>query len=162
MTTEIYNTWGEFHAAFDRILAQARQRVCIFDGDLAQLGLGHPARIAELQRLLTNPPLAATAPTLRIALKQTDHLHREHPRLVALLKHYGHLLAVQQVSDSLRSLRDTLVIADDAHTLVRFDLEHPRSKIIVEDVEETQPYLQRFEEIWADGGALFSPTILGL
>jgi hypothetical protein len=158
MATEIHNTWGEFRAAFDQILALARHSLCVFDGDLAQLGLDQAARMAELQRLLTDNPAA----TVRIALKQTDHLHRNYPRLVQLLKYQGHVAQVRQIPVSLRHLRDTLVIADQQHLLVRFDLEHPRFKQVLDDSIETAPYLKRFEEIWTESAHAFSPTPLGL
>jgi hypothetical protein len=158
MTTELYNTWSEFRAAFDQVLALARHSLVIFDDDLAQLRLNQTARMVELQRILTGNPTAR----VRIALKKTDHLYCDHPRLIELLKHHGHLIQLRQVPASLHSLRDSLVIADDAHMLVRFDLDHPRSKRVLDDKTETAPYLERFEAIWTEGGADFSPTTFGL
>jgi hypothetical protein len=158
MTTELYNTWSEFRAAFDQVLAGARHSLVIFDDDLAQLRLNQSERMAELQRLLTGNPSAR----VRIALKKTDHLHSDHPRLIQLLKHHGHLIQLRQVPVSLHPLRDSLIIADEAHMLVRFDLEHPRSKRVLDDKAETAPYLERFEAIWTEGAADFSPTTFGL
>jgi hypothetical protein len=158
MATEIHTTFEAFRAAFDQILALARHELCIFDDDLAQLGLEQAARMAELQRLLTGNPKARA----RIALKRTDHLTRDHPRLVQLMKYHGHLMEARQIPDTLQRLRDSLVIVDQRCALVRFDWEHPRSRLILEDDVETAPYLKRFEAIWAEGGHVFSPTPLGL
>lgn len=158
MTTSIHDTWGEFRGAFDQVLALAHRNLCLFDGNLEQLGLSQTNRIEQLRRLATENPAAK----IRIALKATDQLHRNHPRLIQLLETHSHAVHVQQIPDSLQHLRDTLVIADASHALIRFDQDHPRSKLILADQAATAPYAQRFEAIWSEGGYAFSPNTLGL
>lgn len=158
MSRSIYNTWSEFRAGLDQILLQARHTLDIFDTDLRALELDQAARAAQLARLVGENPGAR----IRIALQHTDHLHREQARLIRLLESHGHQVQVQQTPVQLERLRDTLVLADGVHGLVRFDREHPRSKLLLDDTEACKPYQQRFEEIWQEGGQLFSPTTLGL
>lgn len=158
MSSILYSTWGEFHHAVGQIFDLTAHELCIFDADLAQLGLNQLTSIERLQRLLTANPAAS----IRIALKRTDHLHRDHPRLVQLLGRYGHMVHVQQIPDNLAHLRDTLVISDARHAVIRFDQEHPRSKLILADPEEIIAYRLRFDDIWNEGGTPFSPAPLGL
>jgi hypothetical protein len=158
MTHEIHSTWGEFRYAFRQILRVTRQNLCIFDDNLALLGLQQFEAIELVQRLLARDPVA----TVRIALRRMDRLRDDHPRLVQLLARQSHRVQTTQIPENLRHLRDTFVISDDEHALVRFDLEHPRHKFILADRAETAPYVQRFSDIWANPGTPFVPVALGL
>ena len=79
-----------------------------------------------------------------------------------LLRTYHHTMAVHRCSDQLAGLRDTMLLVDGKHGLIRFDREQPRSKLLVDETEELLPYLNRFEEIWSEGGTPVSATTLGL
>lgn len=79
-----------------------------------------------------------------------------------ILTHNSHRVQLQQTHESLAFLRDTIVIADGIHGVIRFDQDHPRSKLILASRQEVAPYLQRFEDIWLERGEPFSPTVLGL
>jgi hypothetical protein len=158
MTAEILNAWSDYRAAFDQILARVRHNLSIFDSDLAWLGMNELARVETLRNFITENPGA----TIRIALKQTEALRRSQPRLVELLKSNGSAIQIQQVHKNLHILRDTLVVADGMHGLVRFDFEQPRSKLVLDDKEEIMPYQKRFEAIWKDGGRPYTSTTAGL
>jgi hypothetical protein len=158
MTHEIHDTWGEFRSAFRQILGLTQQNLCIFDDDLGQLGLQQLASIEWMLQLLTKNPVA----TIRIALRRTDRLREEHPRLVQLLEVQSHRVQVMRISEDLRRLRDIFVVSDTEHALVRFDLEQPRHKLILSDAAEVKPYAQRFADIWALPGTPFVPAVLGL
>ncbi|MGB4468039.1 MAG: hypothetical protein WBH99_06330 [Azovibrio sp.] len=158
MTTYILDNWGEFRNALERTLSLAEDGVCVFDADLAQLGFQQATCIEQLQRLLVGNPAAS----IRIALKRVDHLHRDHPRLIQLLTHHSHAVQVQQIHENLAHLRETIVISDARHAVIRFDQDSPRSKLILAAPLEVAPYRKRFEDIWREGGEAFSPTQLGL
>jgi hypothetical protein len=55
-----------------------------------------------------------------------------------------------------------MVLIDGKHALIRFDREQARSKLLIDEAEELRPYLNRFEEIWAEGGEMLSSNTLGL
>lgn len=158
MTSSIFNSWGELKTACNQVLVAAQHSLCIFDGDLSCLGLSQSENMSQLHRLVSMTP----AGKIRIALKQTDHLHRDYPLLVQFCENFSHVVQIQQVPEHLYRLRDSLVIADSLHVLARFDQDHPRSKLIVFDKQESAPYCKRFEDIWNEGGYPFSPTTLGL
>lgn len=58
MTTTLYNSWGEFRNSLEHVLSLTEQNLCIFDANLAQLGLNQAGMIQQLQRLLTLETLA--------------------------------------------------------------------------------------------------------
>ena len=48
-------------------------------------------------------------------------LQQRHPILQELLTTYSHNSAVQQTPEHLAHLRDSMILVDDAHALIRFD-----------------------------------------
>jgi hypothetical protein len=158
MTHEIHSTWGEFRSAFGQILRLSKQSLYIFDDDLTQLGLQTAEAVELVQQMLRKNPVAS----VRIVLRRIDKLHETHPRLVQLVASQSHRIRIMQVPTTLQHLRDTFVVSDNEHALVRFDLEHPRHKFILADEPEVVPYAQRFSEIWAIPGTPFVPTAMGL
>lgn len=158
MTYQLFTDWSDFRAACDQVLRLAERRLCIFDPDLSELGLHHLERFEILHTLA----LQQAPCSIRIALHRTDHLHRDHPRLIKLLQTHAHVVQVQQIPDSLQHLRDCMILADDRHAVVRFDQAQARCKLILNDPAATAPYQQRFETSWTEVGTPFSPTPLGL
>ncbi|MDR0673560.1 MAG: hypothetical protein LBF93_07855 [Zoogloeaceae bacterium] len=158
MTYSIHESWNELQANFEQILARVKQELCIFDDDLAHLGLRQAGCFGLLQGFLLQNPRSIA----RIVLRRTDRLHQDHPRLVRLVANQSHRVEVRRIPDSLQALRDAIVVADGQHTLTRPELTHPRAVCILDDPTETMPYAQRFSEIWAEQGTPFAPTTLGL
>lgn len=158
MSREIFTSWSEYQSGVDRLLALARREICIFDRDLLDLKLDSSARLEPLKSLLlSNQPAR-----LRIALRSADSLQRDCPRLISLLADYAHSMTMQQTTDQLTRLRDSMILVDGCHGLIRFDQSQPRSKLLIDENEELQPYLRRFDEIWNEGGTPLSVTTLGL
>ena len=158
MSRELINSWIEYQSAIDRILALASRQVWIFDEDLGMLHLETPERIAAL-----TAPLASLQPDcLRIALRNSEPLQQRQPLTRRLLTVYSHNSAAQQTPEQLAHLRDSMILVDDAHALVRFDRNQPRGKLLIDEPDEVMPYRRRFAEIWAEGGTPVTPTTLGL
>lgn len=158
MSRELINSWNDYQSAIDRILALACKQVWIYDEDLGILHFETTERIEALKR-----PLALLHPDcLRIALRNAASLHQRQPLMQRLLTTYSHNSAAQQTPEHLGHLRDSMILVDDAHALIRFDWEHPRSKLLIDEPGEVMPYRRRFAEIWAEGGIPASPTTLGL
>lgn len=158
MPTEILTTWGDYQVAVDRLLAVTSGHLHIYDSDLAQIKLDAPARIEALQRLL----MRSREANIRIALRDTTHLHRHQPRLTELWHLHTHCVFALQTPENLAHLRDCMILADARHGLVRFDQDHPRCKLILDDPEELAPYVRRFNEIWQEGGTALTSGVTGL
>lgn len=152
------NSWSEQQAALDQLLALAVRTLAIYDRDLVRLKIDDPARIAALTRLLASDPNAR----LRIAVRDARHVRNHAPRLISLLRQYGHQMMVQETPENLAHLRDSMILADDGHALVVFDQDQPRSKLILDDPTATRPYLRRFDDLWQEGGTPVSASVVGL
>ena len=158
MSRELITSWNDYQSAIDRILALACKQVWIYDEDLGILHFETTERIEALKR-----PLVLLHPDcLRIALRNAASLHQRQPLMQRLLTTYSHNSAAQQTPEHLGHLRDSMILVDDAHALIRFDWEHPRSKLLIDEPGEVMPYRRRFAQIWAEGGIPASPTTLGL
>jgi len=158
MSRELFTSWPDYQMAIDRVLALARQRISIYDEDLGLLHLETPERITALRAALS----AVRSDCLRIALRNTGPLQQRQPLLRGLLTDYSHNSAAQQTPEQLGHLRDSMILVDDAHALIRFDRDQPRCKLLIDEIDEVTPYRRRFEEIWAEGGIPVSATTLGL
>jgi hypothetical protein len=158
MSRELFTTWADYQTAIDRVLALASKRISIYDEDLGQLHLETPERLTALKA----PFASASGNCLRIALRNVTPLQQRHPQLLHLLATYGHKCAMQQTPDQLAHIRDSMILVDDAHAVIRFDRDHPRGKLLVDESDEVMPYRRRFEEIWAEGGTPVAATTLGL
>jgi len=158
MSHTIYDSWHDFQTSFAQILTRAETELCIFDDNLDRIGLAEAANMDALQALLVKHPQF----TVRIALRDTSLLTRRHPRLLRLMQTYHHALKVQKISGELVPRRDCMALADGRHGVVRFDLEHPRCKLLLDEENEIQPYRHLFNEIWTTPAIPFSPTMAGL
>lgn len=158
MSREILNSWEGYRSAVGRVLALATRSIRIYDGDAGQLSLDSSGHLAAMQQLLQRKQ----ADSLQIAVRDATLFREGLPRLRTLLQTYGHLVAIQQTPEHLANLRDALLIVDDCHALVRFDRDHPRSKLLIDEPEEVQQSLTRFLEIFREGGDPVSLSPLGL
>ncbi len=158
MAYELITTWGEYQSALDRLLGMARRSICIYDEDLSQIKLESPTRLNELRRLLRESQNNA----LRIAVRNAAPLRQQSPLLMTLLATYSHAAATQETPATIAHLRDSMILVDDLHALVRFEKDQPRSKILTDDPDALRPYINRFNEIWNEGGEVIANTTLGL
>lgn len=158
MARELLTSWGEFQAAIDRLLAIAEREIQIHDGDLSRLKLDTSQRLEHLKRLL-HPQ---RQDRIRIALQETALVQCSNPRMMRLLTDYSSGMTIQETPEHLHQLRDTLMLVDGRHGLVLFERSQPRSKLLIDEPEEIEPYRRRFSEIWQEGGTPLTATSLGL
>lgn len=158
MARELLTSWGDLQLAVDRLLALAEREILVFDDDLARFKLDDGPRLEHLKRLLQ----PRRPDCLRIALQKASTLQRSSPRLMRLLADYSGCMTVLETPDHLNHLRDSMLLVDGRHGIVLFDRNQPRSKLLVDETRELEPYLQRFEELWQEGGSPLSATTLGL
>ncbi|WP_265948357.1 hypothetical protein [Dechloromonas sp. A34] len=144
--------------AIDRLLGLACRKIQIYDQDIGQLKLETPSRLDALKRVLQGPEQDA----LQIAVRDATALRKVHPLLNNLLTTYSHRLLAQQTSEQLAHLRDSMILVDDRHALIRFDHDQARSKLLIDEADEVRPYLIRFAEILSEGGESISSSTLGL
>lgn len=154
----LLTSWGEYETAIGQILPLAQHSVAIFDRDLTTLRLERPSVSEALAAFLRRSPDAL----LRIAVQSAQPLRERSPRLLQMLRWSAHNFHLVEVPPHLARLSDTMLLVDGEHGIIRFHQDHPRGKEILSTPEGCQPYYQRFEEIWAEGGTPISATTLGL
>ncbi|MGB5207217.1 MAG: hypothetical protein WBN76_05845, partial [Azonexus sp.] len=128
MSRELFTSWADYQSAIDHLLSLAAKRIWIYDEDLGMLHLETAERIEMLKR-----PLASTRQDcLRIALRNTAPLQQRQPLVQRLLAMHSHNSAAQQTPEQLNHLRDSMILVDDVHALIRFDRDQPRSKLLID------------------------------
>ncbi|HEV3239417.1 MAG TPA: hypothetical protein VG429_03370 [Casimicrobiaceae bacterium] len=151
-------TLAEQIAAIDELIPLARQRIRVFDQDLAQTGWNLPARIDRLTTFLSGP----RGRRLDIIVHDTTYLESACPRMLNLLRTFSHAVTIYRTGSEARLATDPLLIVDDRHYLHRFHFTQPRAAMGIDQPEQTQPLANRFEEIWATGEPGINATVLGL
>ncbi|WP_434513416.1 hypothetical protein AB6Q56_12060 [Dechloromonas sp. ARDL1] len=158
MARELITSWADYQTAIDRLLGIATKQICIYDEDLTTLKLDSPPRLAHIKRLVSG----TRSDALHIAVRNGSPLRNQHPLLQSLLTTYGHVAFAQETPAQLAHLRDSMIIADDKHGLIRFERDMPRSKLLIDESDELRPYLAKFREIWAEGGERITNSTVGL
>lgn len=153
-----FDTEAGYAAAIDSVLAGTRTAVCIFDRDMLRMGLEQPARSELLRHLLGASPNNH----LRIVLHDPRSLERASPRLLKLLQLHPDRMEVRQTPKPLRHLADCFLLSDTRHGVVRFHAQQSRGKFFIDDIEATQPWQKRFDELWEAATPCLAPTRLGL
>ncbi len=159
MTSRLITTWSEYDRAVQELLDLAPRVLQIFDQDLSPLKLERAQRIAALRELLAT---REDDKRLTIIVQNADFVRQYSPQLLQLLRVFAPALTIIQSPAHLATLQDSLLIADGRHALSRFQRDHARARLIVDDASECAPYVLRFDEILATGGDPLSPTTLGL
>lgn len=158
MARELITSWADYQMAVDRLLAIACHKISIYDEDLVTLKLESAPRLLHIKRLLQT----GQVDSLQIAVRHAEPLRQRHPLLLNKLTTYGHLAVARQTPPQLAHLRDCMILVDDKHALIRFERDQPRSKLLIDEIDELRPYVTRFREIWAEGGESIVNTTLGL
>ena len=158
MTRALITHWTDYQAAIDQLLAMPCRKLSIYDEDLVQIRLDDRKRLAVLEKLLQT-----TQPgSIRIALRNAEPFRRMQTHLIQILAPYAHIITIQETGPQLNNLRDSMILLDEQHGLIRFDRDQARSKLLINESDELRPYLQRFEEIWKEPGNAVNATSLGL
>ena len=144
--------------AIDELIAIARHHIRVFDQDLSQTGWNTAARADRLAAFLRE----FRGRSLDIIVHDTRYLEAACPRMMSLLRNYGHAMTIYRTGAEARIATDPLMIVDGMHYLHRFHFEQPRAALGVSQPQQTQPLASRFEEIWVTGEPGVTGTVLGL
>lgn len=155
---ERFDTNQGFQAAVERLLEQPGRELRVFDPDGAALRLNDPQRIERLDRFL----LASRTRRLYLVVHSTDHLTRQCPRLMVLLKRFAHAMQINQTHEEIREVQDAFLLLDAVHYVRRPMSTLFRGAIGLGDENEGQALRGRFGEIWAASYPAVSSTTVGL
>ena len=148
----------EYRQALDTVVARACHTVHLFDCDMHDGGWNSPQRYAGLKSFLLGSPHNR----LYIVLHNVDYVSRNCPRMIRLLREHSYAVFIHQTHPEARGVFDPMLVADDAHYLHRFHHKQPRGEYVLNDPDQTQGLLQRFNEIWHASTLAVPATTLGL
>ncbi len=146
-----------YEDAVDTLIDLALGRIRVFDRQLNRAYNAH-ARTEALRRFL----LANKANRLAIVVHDAARIRLDCPRLVALQRHFGHAVSIQQTQSIARGVYDPFAIVDGSHYARRFHFDNPRGVLVLNDAEGAGTLVQRFEEIWEASQPAVTATTLGL
>ena len=149
---------AEFQKALDRFLEQPGRELRLFDPDLMALRLNSPARIAQLDAFLRG----SRTRRIYIVVHDTDHLTRQCPRMLELLKLFTHVIQINRTHEEIRQLQDAFLVLDAQHYLRRPVADHFRGAIGLHDETDALAMRSRFQEIWAASYPGVASTTVGL
>jgi hypothetical protein len=155
---ERFDTNEGFQAAVDRLMEQPGRELRLFDPDGAALRLNDAHRIERLERFL----IASRTRRLSLVVHSTDHLTRQCPRLLTLLRRFSHAMQINQTHEEIREVQDAFLLLDAMHYVRRPMATLFRGAMGLGDENEGQALRGRFGEIWAASYPAVSSTTVGL
>jgi hypothetical protein len=153
-----FDTRAGFQAALERLLEQPGRELRVFDPDGAALLLNDAPRIERLERFL----LASRTRRLYLVLHDTEHLTRQCPRMLTLLRRFAHAIQINRTDETIRELQDAFLVLDSLHFVRRPVAQFFRGAMALGDENEALAMRGRFMEIWAASYPAVSSTTVGL
>ncbi len=144
--------------AIDELFDLALESVRVFDRDLSDTGWNSTTRAQRMTTFLRR----GRNVKLEIIVHDTRWIESSCPRLMNLLRTFGHAITLYKTGAEARAVMDPLVIVDGRHFLHRFHVDQPRASLAIEQPVAAKTLATRFDEIWATGEPGLSGTVLGL
>ncbi len=144
--------------ALDIVIAEATHDLCVFDQDFGKGDYASLKRYNLMHAFLQKGEQVK----LSIILQNTHFFTANCPRLMDLLRIYGHKMTVYETNDFAKIAKDCFVIADKQHYCRRFHIDQARFKYALTDIDTSASLLLRFDELLAETTEAISVTKLGL
>ncbi|MHB1144293.1 MAG: DUF7931 domain-containing protein [Thiobacillus sp.] len=153
-----FETPSEFRAAFDTLLAGTLRQLRVYDHDLSLLEIDHAPRHAALRALC----VAGGGRRIELLLDDIGLVARKHPRLMQLVRDFGHVLEIRQADPDAPRPDQAFVLADRHGVLLRADKAAVHGTLHPDDARDAVLLNQEFEGMWQRSQAGVSATTLGL
>jgi hypothetical protein len=151
-------TRQEYRDALERLIALAQRELRMFDADFSDLEINSRRNYELLRAFLLRSPNNR----LCIAVRDADHIRKNCPRLLNLLRQFGDRMFIHQAQGEAAGVQDCFVLADQLHFVRRLVQAQPRATLVVNDEQESLGMFQRFSEIWDGSLPVVSATTSGL
>lgn len=149
---------ADYVAALDTVCASARHTLNVFENNYEDIGFNSEARFDTLRRFL----LANGNNRLNLLAHNPQPLIRYCPRMMMLLRQFGHSMFVYQTPKSLQHITEPFAVADDNHYVRRYHFDHSSGILAKNDPEGARLLNSRFHEMWTSSHPCASGTTLGL
>lgn len=147
-----------YNEAIKLIIQSAEHELLIFDQDLK---LGGFSSLAIYELLLQFLSQQITS-SLSIILQDSAHFQDQCPRLLNLLKLFGHKMRVHVTNQSAKHAKDCFILADGKHYIKRIHIDQARFKYAFDDMATVKALNTRFDELNEAIQDTVSTTPLGL
>lgn len=144
--------------ALDAVCAAAQHTLNIFENDYQDIGFNSEARYDSLRRFL----LGSSSNRLQLLAHNMQHLVRYCPRIMSLLREFGHSMAIYQTPPHLRHVTEPFAVADDMHYVRRYHFDDSRGLLARNDPEGARALNARFHEMWQASHPAPETSTLGL
>ncbi|HEY3326851.1 MAG TPA: hypothetical protein VGK14_06725 [Novimethylophilus sp.] len=152
------NGEAEYSEAIDAVIEKAEHTLHVFDVDLASGSYDTVSRFEALRHFLAKDRINR----LVIILHETERLVRRCPRLMNLLKPYGHAISILKTHEHGRMANDPFVIADEAHYVHRFHADSARALLAFYDHAGARLLEEKFGQLQEASTPAVAATTLGL
>jgi hypothetical protein len=149
---------SDYIAALDTVCTSAQYTLSIFENDYADIGFNSERRYEILRRFL----LASKNNRLNLLAHNPQPLIRYCPRMMILLREFGHGMFIFQTPKNLQHISETFAVADNTHYVRRYHYDHTRGILAKNDPEGARLLNLRFHEMWEESHSCASGTQLGL
>lgn len=135
---------ADYVAALDTLCGLAKHSLFIFEKDFANIGFNSEARFEMLRSFLLGNPNNR----LQLLAHDTRPISQYCPRLMILLRQFGHNMFIYQTPKNLQHLTDPFAVADESHYVRRFHFDGTRGVLGQNDGETARLLKSRFMEMW--------------
>ena len=135
---------ADYTAALDTICGLAKHNLLIFEKDFLNIGFDSEARFELLRNFL----LANPNNRLQLLAHDTRPMSQYCPRLMNLLRQFGHSMFIYQTPKHLQHLTEPFAVADESQFVRRFHFDHAHGILGRNDAENARLYKSRFNEMW--------------
>lgn len=135
---------ADYIAALDTICGLAQHSLLVFEKDFSNIGFNNETRYAQLRSFLLGNPNNR----LKLLAHDTGPMSQYCPRLMTLLKQFGHNMFIYQTPKNLQHLTEPFAVADESHYVRRFHFDDTRGILGKYDSEQARMLKSRFNEMW--------------
>lgn len=153
-----FETPSGFRAAFDALLAGTHRQLRVYDRDLGLLALDDEPRLVALRALC----VAGGGRRIELLLDDISRVARDHPRLMLLLRDFGHVLEIRQADPDAPRPEQAFAFADRRGVLLRADKSAVHGTVHEDDPARATELNHEFESMWQRAPGQVSATTLGL
>jgi hypothetical protein len=152
-----FTSRAQYHEFADEVISLAQHDLRIFENRLDS-SYNSPVRHEALQRFLR----ASRRNRLRIVVHDAGSIERTCPRMLQLLRLFGHAVTIHETQQQAKGVYDPFVVADEMHSVRLFHFDELRGLYAKDDPIEAHTLVERFEEIWEASTPSVSAATLGL
>lgn len=138
-----FESFREYEALFDSLIAQTQSIIRVFDRTLAP-AWNTRVRSDLLRQFLRQNPLNR----LHVIVHDASRIELDLPRMADLNRDFGHVFRIRKTPRMAQHLYDPFVTFDASHYLHRFHHAHMRAAVGTHDVDNTRQLLDRHLELW--------------